>query len=187
MGEPTIGSRLESSTDTSDEQPVALFWLFGNAATADSWMHLRRGVCAASSRARTATCATPRQEPSLLCRHELLTAPCCRRPGSGTGDFAPAADRRTSRCSFPETTKDAEIDFVASRLPSRSAWTAPVQRDCRDYAITSGEAYGIWGATSESDRRHLTCSTYPPSERPTSPRLRALPHHVPPGAQSRHR
>ncbi|TQC49840.1 hypothetical protein EEB14_07820 [Rhodococcus sp. WS4] len=107
-------------------------------------MHLRRGVCAASSRARTATCATPRQEPSLLCRHELLTAPCCRRPGSGTGDFAPAADRRTSGCSFPETTKDAEIDFRREQVAEQICLDCPVQRDCRDYAIASDEAYGIW-------------------------------------------
>lgn len=29
----------------------------------------------------------------------------------------------------------------------------PVQRQCRDYAITINEPYGIWGGLTESERR----------------------------------
>ncbi|QQZ18484.1 hypothetical protein [Rhodococcus sp. 21391] len=57
MGEPTIGSPRESSTDTSDEQPVALLWLFGNAATADIWMHHTGDILLQSGRRRIGTVA----------------------------------------------------------------------------------------------------------------------------------
>jgi WhiB family redox-sensing transcriptional regulator len=31
----------------------------------------------------------------------------------------------------------------------------PVRRDCLDYAVTHGERHGIWGGTSERERRRL--------------------------------
>ena len=31
--------------------------------------------------------------------------------------------------------------------------TCPVQRECHTHAITVGEPYGVWGGTSEADRR----------------------------------
>ncbi|UDG98909.1 WhiB family transcriptional regulator [Rhodococcus opacus] len=31
--------------------------------------------------------------------------------------------------------------------------TCPVQRECHTHAITVGEPYGVWGGTTEADRR----------------------------------
>nr|GLK37927.1 hypothetical protein GCM10017611_47920 [Rhodococcus wratislaviensis] len=31
----------------------------------------------------------------------------------------------------------------------------PVQRTCRNHALSVGERYGVWGGTSEADRRYL--------------------------------
>ncbi|MDV7089749.1 WhiB family transcriptional regulator [Rhodococcus opacus] len=32
----------------------------------------------------------------------------------------------------------------------------PVRPECRDHAVTADEAFGVWGGTSESERRRLT-------------------------------
>lgn len=34
----------------------------------------------------------------------------------------------------------------------------PVEKDCVDYALDIREPYGIWGGTTESDRRALIAS-----------------------------
>ncbi|HEY2077797.1 MAG TPA: WhiB family transcriptional regulator [Streptosporangiaceae bacterium] len=31
----------------------------------------------------------------------------------------------------------------------------PIRQQCLDFAIDSDEAYGIWGGTSEEERRHI--------------------------------
>ena len=36
----------------------------------------------------------------------------------------------------------------------------PVQRDCRSHAIAVGE-HGVWGGTTENDRRRLSLSSAP--------------------------
>ncbi len=33
--------------------------------------------------------------------------------------------------------------------------TCPCLRACREYAVTSGELYGVWGGLGEADRRDL--------------------------------
>jgi WhiB family redox-sensing transcriptional regulator len=33
--------------------------------------------------------------------------------------------------------------------------TCPVVAPCREYALTTGEAYGVWGGLGETDRRSL--------------------------------
>ncbi|PQP17952.1 WhiB family transcriptional regulator [Rhodococcus opacus] len=32
----------------------------------------------------------------------------------------------------------------------------PVRPECHDHAVTADEAFGVWGGTSESERRRLT-------------------------------
>jgi WhiB family redox-sensing transcriptional regulator len=34
-------------------------------------------------------------------------------------------------------------------------FACPVRRDCLDYALTNHEQHGIWGGTSERERRRL--------------------------------
>lgn len=34
--------------------------------------------------------------------------------------------------------------------------TCPCLQACREYALTSGELYGVWGGLGETDRRELT-------------------------------
>ncbi|MEU2005712.1 WhiB family transcriptional regulator [Rhodococcus sp. NPDC019627] len=44
----------------------------------------------------------------------------------------------------------------------------PVERACRDHALSVGERYGVWGGTSEGDRRKLGASEA--SARPAVPK-----------------
>jgi WhiB family redox-sensing transcriptional regulator len=41
----------------------------------------------------------------------------------------------------------------AARAVCRSC---PVMVPCREYAVSSGEAFGVWGGLAETDRRELT-------------------------------
>ncbi|PSK96126.1 WhiB family redox-sensing transcriptional regulator [Murinocardiopsis flavida] len=41
------------------------------------------------------------------------------------------------------------------RAAKRLCAACPVRRDCLAEALGSGEAYGVWGGTSEQDRRAL--------------------------------
>lgn len=45
--------------------------------------------------------------------------------------------------------------------------TCPVQRECHTHAITVGEPYGVWGGTTETDRRWHTPGP-PPCGRATT-------------------
>lgn len=47
-------------------------------------------------------------------------------------------------------------------LPGQNAWRAkaacaacPVWQQCRAYALSTREIHGVWGATTEADRRRL--------------------------------
>ncbi|MFE7421144.1 WhiB family transcriptional regulator [Rhodococcus sp. NPDC057529] len=42
------------------------------------------------------------------------------------------------------------------RVARRICHECPVQAVCRDYALSVGEPYGVWGGTSEADRRGFT-------------------------------
>ncbi|MFD4740570.1 WhiB family transcriptional regulator [Streptomyces virginiae] len=49
----------------------------------------------------------------------------------------------------------------STAVAKRICFTCPVRRDCLDYALTNGEQHGIWGGTSERERRRLTARTTP--------------------------
>lgn len=60
--------------------------------------------------------------------------------------------------------QDADLDifFPSVKGSSREARAAkqicadcPVQAECLDYALAHGEKYGIWGGTTEKERRRL--------------------------------
>lgn len=54
---------------------------------------------------------------------------------------------------------DPEVFFPEKGEPSDAAKAictrCPVQAECLDYALRHDERYGVWGGTSERDRRRL--------------------------------
>jgi WhiB family redox-sensing transcriptional regulator len=42
-----------------------------------------------------------------------------------------------------------------TRSPKAVCRRCPVRRACLDYALDTGERFGVWGGTSETDRRRL--------------------------------
>ena len=49
---------------------------------------------------------------------------------------------------FPNSADDVE-------LAQRFCWRCPVRDDCLDYALRSGEHFGVWGGKSERARRRM--------------------------------
>ena len=54
---------------------------------------------------------------------------------------------------------DGDLFFPDVRDTDREAKricaACPVQKECLDYAISAGEEFGVWGGTTEIERRHL--------------------------------
>lgn len=54
---------------------------------------------------------------------------------------------------------DPELFFPEkgeSAVPAKQVCgRCPVQRDCLDYALANDERFGVWGGTSELDRRRM--------------------------------
>jgi WhiB family redox-sensing transcriptional regulator len=54
---------------------------------------------------------------------------------------------------------DPSIFFAATRADERSALaicgTCTVSRECLDFAVETRERFGVWGGTSERDRRKM--------------------------------
>lgn len=53
---------------------------------------------------------------------------------------------------FPQTRADERIAIAICR-------TCPVQQECLDHAIESNERHGVWGGTTERERRALLRSS----------------------------
>ncbi|WP_405010169.1 WhiB family transcriptional regulator [Kitasatospora sp. NBC_01539] len=56
--------------------------------------------------------------------------------------FHPAGER-----GEPHEARDAAAKTVCTRCP--------VRRQCLEYALAAGEQYGVWGGTTEDERRAL--------------------------------
>ncbi|MFE5700546.1 WhiB family transcriptional regulator [Rhodococcus koreensis] len=54
------------------------------------------------------------------------------------------------------------------RVAKQICDACPVRRDCRDHALSVGERYGVWGGTSEGDRRYVDAAQ--PLARPPKPK-----------------
>jgi WhiB family redox-sensing transcriptional regulator len=76
---------------------------------------------------------------------------------------------------------DAEMFFPSKGQPTLPAKTVcascPVREPCLDYAMTIGERFGIWGGTSERERkqlrrRHRRSGSQWQQSRPEAPRSR---------------
>lgn len=56
-------------------------------------------------------------------------------------------------------TTDPDLFFPDIRDPARLAKricnSCPVKQECLDYAIQAGEEFGVWGGTTEIERRHM--------------------------------
>ena len=68
--------------------------------------------------------------------------------------FSPEGEERGARVRRERAAKD-----ICNQCP--------VLRACRTHALSMGERYGIWGGTSEADRRYL--------DTPEPPMRRAVP------------
>ena len=69
-------------------------------------------------------------------------------------------------------TTDPDLFFPdvrdTARLAKRICGECPVQKECLDYAISAGEEYGVWGGTTELERRHLLVLPRKPGGTPKS-------------------
>jgi WhiB family transcriptional regulator, redox-sensing transcriptional regulator len=62
---------------------------------------------------------------------------------------------------FPPTNVERKEDRDAREQRAKAiCHECPVQRECRDYAISVGEMHGIWGGLNEAERRGLLESSY---------------------------
>jgi WhiB family redox-sensing transcriptional regulator len=58
----------------------------------------------------------------------------------------------TPELFFPEDIPDAELRIKAIRAAKEICKRCPVLDICREYALESGEQFGIWAATSPAER-----------------------------------
>ncbi|WP_349307491.1 WhiB family transcriptional regulator [Rhodococcus sp. IEGM 1305] len=66
------------------------------------------------------------------------------------------------------------------RVAKQICLGCPVLRECRSYAVASLEGSGIWGATSEVDRRYLARSSPRRTGDPKTTHPRVPPQHLAP-------
>jgi WhiB family redox-sensing transcriptional regulator len=98
-----------------------------------------------------------------------LERPVAARTAGGTDGADPGwRDHAACRyCNpdlfFPAGTTGAAVDEV--RAAKAVCATCPVQSSCLRFALTTGQAYGIWGGTTEEER--LTLRRWARRVRPT--------------------
>ncbi len=63
-------------------------------------------------------------------------------------------DADVTQFFHPDFERGADRDRRAAAAKAVCA-RCPVQQQCRDYALTVGEAYGTWGGLDEIERRAL--------------------------------
>lgn len=73
---------------------------------------------------------------------------------------------------FPQDLKDRGARIRRERAAKEICVACPVVQECRNHALTSGEDHGIWGGTSERERRHL--GGVRPETRPTKRPLQVV-------------
>jgi WhiB family redox-sensing transcriptional regulator len=75
------------------------------------------------------------------------------------------------------------------RAAKRICRSCPVLAQCRNHALSVGEPFGIWGGTTEADRRfriarppgHTPTPRHSDGRPPAPRRLTISRHHLPPG------
>lgn len=64
-----------------------------------------------------------------------------------------------SHLFFPPSTFERKDERQRREARAKAiCQVCPVEKDCVDYALDIREPYGIWGGTTESDRRALIAS-----------------------------
>ncbi|MFE7423123.1 WhiB family transcriptional regulator [Rhodococcus sp. NPDC057529] len=56
---------------------------------------------------------------------------------------------------FPQDPEPRPDRIRRERKAKEVCIDCPVLRECRNYALAAGEVYGVWGGTSESERRTM--------------------------------
>lgn len=81
---------------------------------------------------------------------------------------------------FPREDEGKGPRLRRERRAKEVCFSCPVRTRCQEHAIAVGEPYGIWGGTSESDRRSLRrMKSAQNSGTPAA--LQTSPHHEPSG------
>ncbi|WP_160093709.1 WhiB family transcriptional regulator [Rhodococcus sp. T7] len=111
---------------------------------------------------------TPRLPPPLAELWDWQTHADCRHMDSDI--FFPAE----GECRADRRRREAIAKSVCG--------TCPVRAECRLHAITVGERYGIWGGTSELDRKYQASG--PRGWSTGRGALKILPRHLPPGRRT---
>lgn len=115
--------------------------------------------------------AFPQVRGHLTLVHEVTSGhtsihPCChiraetQDDPTGQGGFVLTDWRETARCKemdpdlfFPVgTTGPALLQIEAAKAVCRQC---DVREECLGYALDSNQEYGIWGATTEEERRYM--------------------------------
>ncbi|OUS88587.1 WhiB family transcriptional regulator [Rhodococcus sp. NCIMB 12038] len=55
---------------------------------------------------------------------------------------------------FPTEDENRNLRLRREKVAKQFCSSCPVKRECRCHAITVGEPFGVWGGTSERDRRY---------------------------------
>ena len=55
----------------------------------------------------------------------------------------------------PVRTERRSVKAAREERAKEICRSCPVRTDCLDHALTSNERYGIWGGTTENERKHL--------------------------------
>ncbi len=88
---------------------------------------------------------------------ETIAQRVAEKPGGGKPDLSwrqDAACRDTSpELFFPVGTTGQAVEQIAEAKAVCMA--CPSQEPCLEYALASNQDSGVWGGTSEEDRRHL--------------------------------
>ncbi|WP_320443241.1 WhiB family transcriptional regulator [Rhodococcus opacus] len=108
------------------------------------------------------------------------------RPLTSVWDWQLQAQCRSmdARLFFPDDGVSRTTRKSLERLAKAVCRRCPVQRDCKNHALEAKETYGVWGGTSESERRYLEPAPRRLERRSPAARLRILPRHKPPGRRS---
>jgi WhiB family transcriptional regulator, redox-sensing transcriptional regulator len=93
--------------------------------------------------------------------------PQCRQPPAAKGRTIMTHADHDWRSQSACLTADPELFFPLSSMgPSLGQLTeakkvcsrCPVQAECLDFALSTNQMHGVWGGTSEDERRHLVAA-----------------------------
>jgi len=82
---------------------------------------------------------------------------------------------------FPPDGEGKGARVRREQLAKQICQSCPVQRQCWQHALTVGESFGVWGGTSESDRRAISIDPTKIKGTRTARALRISPTHPVPG------